>query len=162
MSPRRTLSAGKTFPSPFVVTKGVPTLVGIFVLLVTTALAAFSPAINALRAYLWSPEAFLQDRPLTAGVVVLILLAAFVMGALRKSPLQMWYGFLEILISAIWFFNAIPQSTLATGPARAAELVACAYVMKRGVDNVFDGFSKWKEYVRPAEKNVFEKVARSE
>lgn len=71
----------------------------------------------------------------------------------------MWYGFAEIVISAIWFFNAIPQSKTSPGVARAAELIACAYVMKRGVDNVLDGFSKWKKYVRSKESLLLQTLA---
>ena len=80
-----------------------------------------------------------------------LILAAFGLGTLKKSNLQLWYGGTEIVVSVAWICLSLVRPIQGTPITRVAYLLASIYVLRRGADNVLDGFPKWigrKEAIR--------------
>jgi hypothetical protein len=87
---------------------------------------------------------FLQHPWLNIFVVLLMCVTALALGALRKSTLQVWYGIAEILIGSSWTMQALTHPKPGVPGARVVEFFVSVYFLRRGVDNAFDGFPKWR------------------
>jgi hypothetical protein len=118
---------------------------------VLAALALLTVLWNAFLALVLTPIEYTfpsRVKPLGGMYPIFgLVLFAFVLAILKQSRWQLWYGIAETGIGVWLSWRTAPGTSMGSGTGNGGAagitlFLASAYLIKRGADNVIDGYKK--------------------